>query len=187
MLVIHQATTRPGLQASHYTTSLVFRLLRAQHDWASPDCARRVQQSPGGYRQVNQVDQSQAGHLPKGRQGTRLLGRARASLRTTPPHHHRLGSNFNNHQFWEYCENSGIDVRYVSAAHPRANGQVERANRMVLDAFKKRLHDAATQKGARGSRNYPTLSGSFVHNLPSQQGSHLTSWSMAPKLCYLST
>jgi hypothetical protein len=24
-----------------------------------------------------------------------------------------LGSNFNNHQFWEYCENSGIDVRYV--------------------------------------------------------------------------
>jgi hypothetical protein len=21
-----------------------------------------------------------------------------------------LGSNFNNHQFWEYCENSGIDV-----------------------------------------------------------------------------
>jgi hypothetical protein len=21
-----------------------------------------------------------------------------------------LGSYFNNHQFWEYCENSGIDV-----------------------------------------------------------------------------
>jgi predicted methyltransferase len=21
-----------------------------------------------------------------------------------------LGSNFNNHQFWEYCENSGIDI-----------------------------------------------------------------------------
>jgi ribonuclease HI len=27
-----------------------------------------------------------------------------------------LGSNFNNHQFWEYCENNGIDVRYVSVA-----------------------------------------------------------------------
>jgi hypothetical protein len=27
-----------------------------------------------------------------------------------------LGSNFNNHQFWEYCENSGIEVRYVSVA-----------------------------------------------------------------------
>jgi hypothetical protein len=48
-----------------------------------------------------------------------------------------LGSNFNNHQFWEYCENSGIDIRYVSVTHPRANGQVERANGMVLDALKK--------------------------------------------------
>jgi hypothetical protein len=28
-----------------------------------------------------------------------------------------LGSNFNNHQ----SENSWIDVRYVSVAHPRAN------------------------------------------------------------------
>jgi IS30 family transposase len=48
-----------------------------------------------------------------------------------------MGSNFNNHQFWEYCKNSGIDVRYVSVAHPWANGQVERANGMVLDALKK--------------------------------------------------
>jgi ribonuclease HI len=28
-----------------------------------------------------------------------------------------LGSNFNNHQFWEYCENSGIDVRYILVAN----------------------------------------------------------------------
>jgi hypothetical protein len=60
-----------------------------------------------------------------------------------------LGSNFNNHQFWEDCENSGIDVRYVSVAHPRANGQVERANGMVLDALKKRLHDASNTKGGK--------------------------------------
>jgi hypothetical protein len=30
-----------------------------------------------------------------------------------------LGSNFNNHQFWEYRENNGIDVQCVSVAHPR--------------------------------------------------------------------
>jgi hypothetical protein len=60
-----------------------------------------------------------------------------------------LGSNFNNHQFWEYCENCGIDVRCVSVAHPRANGQVERANGMVLDALKKRLHDTANTKGGK--------------------------------------
>jgi hypothetical protein len=66
-----------------------------------------------------------------------------------------LGSNFNNYQFWEYCENSGIDVRYVSVAHPQANGQVERANRMVLDALKKRLHDVANTKKGKWIKELP--------------------------------
>jgi transposase InsO family protein len=86
-----------------------------------------------------------------------------------------LGYNFNNHQFREYCENSGIDVRYVLVAHPRANGQVERANGMVLDALKKRLHDAANTKGASGSRNYPMRFGSCVLNPLSQQDNRHTS------------
>jgi hypothetical protein len=73
------------------------------------------------------------------------------------PHHiiTDLGSNLNNHQFWEYCENSGIDIRYVLVAHPRANGQVERANGMVLDALKKRVHDAANTKGGKSMKELP--------------------------------
>jgi hypothetical protein len=66
-----------------------------------------------------------------------------------------LGSNFNNHQFWEYCENSGINVRYVSVGHHRANGQVDRANGMVLDALKKRLHDAANSKEGKWIKELP--------------------------------
>jgi transposase InsO family protein len=66
-----------------------------------------------------------------------------------------LGSNFNNHQFWEYCENSGIDIQYVSVSHPQANGQVERANGMVLDALKKRLHDATNSKGGKWIKELP--------------------------------
>jgi hypothetical protein len=66
-----------------------------------------------------------------------------------------LGSNFNNHPFWEYCENNGIDVRYVLVAHPRANGQVECANGMVLDALKKRLHDAANSKEGKWIKELP--------------------------------
>jgi hypothetical protein len=38
-----QATTRPGLQASHHTTNLAFHLLGARHDWASSNYARRIQ------------------------------------------------------------------------------------------------------------------------------------------------
>jgi hypothetical protein len=33
-----------------------------------------------------------------------------------------LGSNFTADLFWEFCERSAIDVKYVSAAHPQANG-----------------------------------------------------------------
>jgi IS30 family transposase len=66
-----------------------------------------------------------------------------------------LGSNFNNHQLWEYYENRGIDVWYVSVAHPRANDQVERTNGMVLDALKKRLHDAANIEGGKWIKELP--------------------------------
>jgi hypothetical protein len=75
-----------------------------------------------------------------------------------------LGSNFNNHQFWEYCENIGIDVRYVSIAHPRANSQVGRANRMVLDTLKggkwiKKLPNALW--GLRTQPTKPTRQSSY--------------------------
>jgi hypothetical protein len=33
-----------------------------------------------------------------------------------------LGSNFDSHQFWDFYECSAIEVKYVSVAHPRANG-----------------------------------------------------------------
>jgi hypothetical protein len=66
-----------------------------------------------------------------------------------------LGSNFNNHQFWEYCENSRIDVRYVLVAHPWANGQVERDNGVVLHALKKRLPGAANTKGGKWIKELP--------------------------------
>jgi hypothetical protein len=29
-----------------------------------------------------------------------------------------LGSNFHTHQFWNFCERSAIEVKYVSVAHP---------------------------------------------------------------------
>jgi hypothetical protein len=43
----------------------------------------------------------------------------------------------------------------ASVTHPQVNGQVERANGMVLDALKKRLHDAANTKGGKWIRELP--------------------------------
>jgi hypothetical protein len=70
-----------------------------------------------------------------------------------------LGSNFNNHHFWEYCDNSGIDVWYVSVTHPQANRQVERTNGMVLTLSRSDCTMLLTRKEESGSRNCPTLSG----------------------------
>ena len=51
-----------------------------------------------------------------------------------------LGSTFTDNDFWDFCEDRCISVKYVLVAHPRATGQVKRANDMILDALKKRLY-----------------------------------------------
>jgi hypothetical protein len=66
-----------------------------------------------------------------------------------------LGSNFTANQFWEFCENACIKVKYVSVANPRANGQVERANGMIIEGLKKRLYDANNKKGGKCMHELP--------------------------------
>jgi hypothetical protein len=52
-----------------------------------------------------------------------------------------LGSNFTSSKFFDFREQRSILIKYESVAHPRANGQVERANGMILDALKKKVFD----------------------------------------------
>lgn len=59
-----------------------------------------------------------------------------------------LGSTFTGSEFWDFCDDFSIKVKYVSVAHPRANGQVERTNGMILDPLRKSLyHDDDTHPG----------------------------------------
>jgi transposase InsO family protein len=50
-----------------------------------------------------------------------------------------LGSNFTNSKFFDFYEQRSIQIKYASVAHPRANGQVERANGMILEALRKKV------------------------------------------------
>jgi hypothetical protein len=52
-----------------------------------------------------------------------------------------LASNFTSSEFFDFCEQKSIQIKYASVAHPRANGQVERANEMILEALKKKVFD----------------------------------------------
>ncbi|XP_074356751.1 uncharacterized protein LOC141696519 [Apium graveolens] len=46
---------------------------------------------------------------------------------------------FDNTEIREYCDDNSIELRFTSVIHPQANGQVEVANRIILDGLKKRV------------------------------------------------
>ena len=50
-----------------------------------------------------------------------------------------LGTSFTGSDFWDYCQESYIDIYYASVAHPRCNSQVERANGFILQGLKSRI------------------------------------------------
>jgi len=67
------------------------------------------------------------------------------------------GTQFTGTTFWDFCDDRGIVVKYVSVAHPRANGQVERANGMIIDALKKRLYTENDRAPERWLKELPTV------------------------------
>jgi transposase InsO family protein len=69
-----------------------------------------------------------------------------------------LGKAFIESDFWEFCQDSLINVYYSLVAHPRCNGQVERANGMVLQAIKDRIFDDASQYATRWFAKLPHVS-----------------------------
>jgi len=68
-----------------------------------------------------------------------------------------LGTQFTGTTFWDFCDNRGIVIKYVSVAHPRANGQQERANGMIIDALKKRLYTENVRAPGRRMKELPAV------------------------------
>jgi transposase InsO family protein len=66
-----------------------------------------------------------------------------------------LGSNFTSSKFFDFCEQRSIQIKYALVAHPRANGQVERANGMILDALRKKVFDKGEKLAGKWIRELP--------------------------------
>jgi hypothetical protein len=66
-----------------------------------------------------------------------------------------LGAPFIGSIFWDFCQDNLIDVYYSSVAHQRCNGQVERANCMVVQALKDRVYDDASNYAIRWLAELP--------------------------------
>jgi transposase InsO family protein len=66
-----------------------------------------------------------------------------------------LGSNFTSSEFFDFCEQKSIQIKYASVAHPRANGQVERANGMIVEALRKKVFDKNEKFTGKWIRELP--------------------------------
>jgi hypothetical protein len=68
-----------------------------------------------------------------------------------------LGKAFTGSVFWDFYQENNIYVYYSSAAHPRCNDQVKRANGMVLQALKDRIYDDASNYATRWLAELPHI------------------------------
>ena len=68
-----------------------------------------------------------------------------------------LGTSFTGSEFWDYCQESCIDDYYASVAHPRCNGQVERANGLILQGIKAKIFDPIEKYGAKWLQELPRV------------------------------
>jgi transposase InsO family protein len=67
------------------------------------------------------------------------------------------GTQFTSQYFQEYCEDIGIQLCFASVAHPRSNGQVERANAEILRGLKIWTYCNLERYGARWIDQLPSV------------------------------
>jgi transposase InsO family protein len=67
------------------------------------------------------------------------------------------GSQFTARKFLEFCDKHHIRVDWVAVAHPQTNGQVERANGMILQGLKPRIFDRLDKSGRKWLQELTTV------------------------------
>jgi ribonuclease HI/transposase InsO family protein len=67
------------------------------------------------------------------------------------------GSQFTSRKFLEFCDKFHIRVDWAAVAHPQTNGQVERANGMILQGLKPRIFDQLNKSGRKWLQELPAV------------------------------
>jgi hypothetical protein len=60
-------------------------------------------------------------------------------------------------EFKSWVQDCGISIDYTSVAHPEANGQVERANGLILAGLKPRLYEELKDYGSKWIEELPKV------------------------------
>ena len=67
------------------------------------------------------------------------------------------GTQFTGKKFLEFCDDFHIRVDWSSVVHPQTNGQVERANGMILQGLKPRIFNKLNKFGRRWLEELPSV------------------------------
>jgi transposase InsO family protein len=67
------------------------------------------------------------------------------------------GTQFTGKNFLDFCKDHHIRVDWAAVAHPMTNGQVERANGMVLQGLKPRIYNDLNKFGKRWIKELPSV------------------------------
>jgi transposase InsO family protein len=67
------------------------------------------------------------------------------------------GTQFTEKKFLDFCEDHHIRVDWAAVAHPMTNGQVERANGMILQGLKPRIYNNLNKFGKRWMKGLPSI------------------------------
>jgi transposase InsO family protein len=65
------------------------------------------------------------------------------------------GTQFTGRKFLDFCKDHNIRVDWAAVAHPKTNGQVERANDMILQGLKSRIYNDLNKFGKRWMKELP--------------------------------
>jgi transposase InsO family protein len=66
-------------------------------------------------------------------------------------------AQFTGRKFLEFCDKFQIRVDWAAVAHPQTNGQVERANGMILQGLKPRIFDRLNKSSRKWLQELPTV------------------------------
>jgi transposase InsO family protein len=66
-------------------------------------------------------------------------------------------TQFTGRKFLDFCEDHHIRVDWAAVAHPMTNGQVERANIMILQGLKPRIYNDLNKFGRRWMKELPSV------------------------------
>jgi transposase InsO family protein len=90
-------------------------------------------------------------------------------------------TQFKSRLFEEYCEGIGTQLCFATIAHPKSNGQAERANAEILRGLKTHTYDCLKKHGANWVNELPAYYGGTGPHPAELPGRPRSSWSMGLK------